>query len=199
MKCSLPLPGPAWAGRNVYRCPRPVSQMPEAGITNARGRYHIVPGPVSHCLRAGITLSPGRYHVAFGRSFNWPRRDGGAIQVQLFFDFYIVFAPSAICTNPILMTKFREKTKRFFDLQFCFFDLQTLFFELRHQNTWQRRLGYLQMSGAPMQMRRHAAFRRETSIRVVSALGDANIPPTHWNVTERDRKARPGDSGTTRQ
>ena len=78
-------------------------------------------GPVLHWLRAGITLSPGRHHVAFGRSFIiWPRRDGGAIQVQLFFDFYIIFAPSAICTNPILMTKFREKKNVFLICNFVF-------------------------------------------------------------------------------
>ena len=52
----------------------PVSQMPEAGCTNARGQYHKCLRPVARMPEAGITLSPGRYHVAFG-PVSWPRLD----------------------------------------------------------------------------------------------------------------------------
>jgi len=47
----------SWPGLGRPEC----VQMPEASITNARGRYHKCPRPVSHCPRAGITLLSGRY------------------------------------------------------------------------------------------------------------------------------------------
>ena len=86
----------------LHECPRPVSQMPEAGCTNARGRYHIVPGPVSRCFRAGILAPAGSC---------WPRRDGGAIQVQPVFDFYIGLRVSTICRYP--KNDMQQPKKRF--------------------------------------------------------------------------------------
>ena len=107
----------------LHECPRPVSQMPEAGCTNARGQYHKCLRPVARMPEAGITLSPGRYHVAFG-PVSWPRLDHagpGGMAVQFRCSRFSIFISvcgflryadtrKTICNNP--KNDFRKEKKK---------------------------------------------------------------------------------------